>query len=136
VEVKDGRFYLRRDFVERGDVRAARAAFRDYYVLRGRQRITKRVKYYAPKVGVEPRGVEVRDLGYRWASCSPTGRLAFHWKCMMAPPKIIDYIVAHELCHIHQGDHRVAFWNEVDKILADFEEWKEWLRKNGAGLDI
>ena len=37
---------------------------------------------------------------------------------MMAPPKIIDYIVVHELCHMHQGDHTDAFWNEVDKIYA------------------
>ena len=34
VELKDGRFCLRRDFVDRGDVAAAQAAFRDYYVLR------------------------------------------------------------------------------------------------------
>jgi predicted metal-dependent hydrolase len=136
VELKDGRFCLRRDFVDRSDVAAAQAAFRDYYVLRGQDRIRERVNYYVPKVGVELNGMDVRELGYRWASCSPSGKLAFHWKCMMAPPKIIDYIVVHELCHMHQGDHTDAFWNEVDKIMPDYEERKEWLRKNGAGLDI
>jgi predicted metal-dependent hydrolase len=136
VDLKDGRFCLRRDFVESGDVAAAQSAFRDYYVLRGLQRIAQRVNYYTPKVGVKPNGMDVRDLGYRWASCSPSGKLAFHWKCMMAPPKIIDYIVVHELCHMHQGDHTAAFWNEVDKILPDYQEKKEWLRKNGAGLDL
>jgi predicted metal-dependent hydrolase len=136
VELKDGRFCLRRDLVDRGDLVAAQAAFRDYYVLRGQERIRERVKYYVPKVGVELNGMDVRELGYRWASCSPSGKLAFHWKCMMAPPKIIDYIVVHELCHMHQGDPTDAFWNEVDKILPDYEERKEWLRKNGAGLDI
>ena len=136
VDLKDGRFCLRRDFVDRGDVAAAQAAFRHYYVLRGQERIAQRVKYYAPKVGTKPYGMDVRELGYRWASCSPNGKLAFNWKCMMAPPKIIDYIVVHELCHMHQDDHTDAFWNEVDKILPDYEERKEWLRKNGAGLDI
>jgi len=33
-------------------------------------------------------------------------------------------------------DHTDAFWNEVDKVMPDFRERKEWLRKNGAGLDI
>ena len=136
LDLKDGRFCLRRDVVDRGDVAAAQAAFRGYYVSRGQQRIAQRVNYYAPKVGVRPRGMDVRELGYRWASCSPAGRLAFHWKCMMAPPKIIDYIVVHELCHLHQGDHTAAFWNEVDKILSDYEERKDWLKKNGAGLSI
>lgn len=136
LTLKEGRFCLRRDLVDRGDVAAAQTAFRDYYILHGRERITERVNYFVPKVGVEPNGMDVRELGYRWASCSPTGKLAFHWKCMMAPPKIIDYIVVHELCHMHQDDHTDAFWNEVDKVMPDFEERKAWLRKNGAALEI
>ena len=55
---------------------------------------------------------------------------------MMAPSKIIDYIVVHELCHMHLGDHTDAFWNEVDKVMPDYEERKTWLRKNGAALEI
>ena len=136
ILLKDGRFRLRRDIVEGGDLERARTAFRDYYTDRGRDRVSQRVDYYAPKVGVSPRSVDVRDLGHRWASCSPKGDLAFHWKCMMAPQSIIDYIVVHELCHMHQTDHTDAFWNEVDKVMPMYRERKEWLRKNGAGLDI
>ncbi len=131
-----GRFCLRRDLVERGEIPAAKAAFRDYYVARGLERISRRVDYYAPKVGVTPCGIDVRELGNRWASCSPAGNLAFHWKCMMAPATIIDYIVVHELCHFHHLDHTDAFWNEVDKVLSNYRERKEWLRKNGAAMDV
>ena len=134
--LKDGRFCLRRDIVESGDQQSARAAFREYYTARGRDRLAQRVDDYAPKAGVKPRSVDVRDLGHRWASCSPKGDLAFHWKCMMAPQSIIDYIVVHELCHMHQPDHTDAFWNEIDKVLPAYRERKEWLRTNGAGLDI
>jgi hypothetical protein len=62
--------------------------------------------------------------------------LSFHWKCMMATPKVIDYLVVHELCHMHVRDHSEAFWNEVDKILPDYSERKNWLRRQGAALDI
>ena len=81
--------------------------------------------YFAPKVGVTPEKVDVRDLNFSWASCSPKGNLAFHWKCMMAPPTIIDSIVVHELCHFPHLDHTDAFWNELDKILPDYGERKE-----------
>lgn len=134
--LKGGRFCLRRDLVDRGEIPAAKAAFRDYYIARGLERLTKRVQYYAPKVGVAHRRIDVRELGHRWASCSPAGDIAFHWKCMMALPTIIDYIVVHELCHFHHLDHTEAFWNEVDKVLPTYRERKEWLRKNGAGLDV
>jgi predicted metal-dependent hydrolase len=55
---------------------------------------------------------------------------------MMAPPKIIDYMVVHELCHLHQRNHSDAFWNEVDKVMPDYRERKMWLKKHGAGLDL
>lgn len=134
--LKNGRFNLRRDLVDEGEITAARTVFRDYYIARGQERISQRVAYYAPKVGVTPQAIDVRELGFRWASCSPNGNLAFHWKCMMAPQTIIDYIVVHELCHIHHLDHTDAFWNEVDKILPSYAERREWLSKNGAGLDV
>ncbi len=136
LRLKDGRFLLRRDLVEQGEIAVAKAAFRDFYIAKGIDRLRSRVDYYGPKAGVAPAGVDVRELGLRWASCSPTGKLAFHWKCMMAPQTIIDYIVVHELCHLHHRDHTDAFWNEVDKLMPDYRERKEWLRKNGAGLEV
>lgn len=134
--LKNGRFTLRRDLVNSGKIASAKAAFRDYYINRGLERIEKRVAYFAHKVGVEPIGLDVRELGNRWASCSPTGELAFHWKCMMAPQTIIDYIVVHELCHLHHRDHTEAFWNEVDKVMPEYNERKSWLKINGAALDV
>lgn len=134
--LKNGRFCLRRNLIETGDIAPAKEAFREFYVRRGKERLRQRVTYFSPKVGVEPKGIDVRDLGNRWASCSRNGNLAFHWRCMMAPQTIIDYVVVHELCHFHHRDHTDAFWNEVDKVMPDYRERKEWLRKNGAGLDV
>jgi predicted metal-dependent hydrolase len=134
--LKNGRFCLRRDLVDHGGVPAAQAVFRGYYIGQGRERITKRVNYFAPKVGVAAGRIDVRELGHRWASCTPKGNLAFHWKCMMAPPTILDYIIVHELCHLHHLDHTEAFWNEVDKVMSNFNERKEWLKINGAALDV
>lgn len=136
LQMRNGRFTLRRDLVEQGEIAAAKTAFRDFYIAKGVERLRRRVGYFRPKVGVEPVGVEVKELGLRWASCSTSGKLSFHWKCMMAPQTVIDYIVVHELCHFHHRDHTDAFWNEVDKVLPDYRERKEWLRANGAGLDI
>lgn len=136
LQLKNGRFSLQRDLVERGEITAAKAAFRNFYVSKGLERLRNRIGYFAPKVGKRPAGFEVKELGNRWASCSTAHKLSFHWKCMMAPATIVDYIVVHELCHLHYRDHTDTFWNEVDKVMPDFRERKEWLKVNGAGLDI
>lgn len=134
LSLKSGRFCLHRSLAHVPS--AAREAFVDYYAARGNERISDRVHYYAPKVGVTPARFIVRELGHRWASCSPNGNLAFHWKCMMAPLTVIDYIVVHELCHFLVLNHTEAFWNEIDKIMPDYRERKDWLRRNGAALEV
>jgi len=134
--LSDDRFTLRKSLLKDGKAAAAKDAFRDFYVSRGKGWLTRRVQHFAPKIGVTTTVAGVRELGNRWASCSSSGKLAFHWKCMMAPPTIIGYIVVHELCHFRHRDHTDAFWNEVDKVMPAYRERKEWLRKNGAGLDV
>ena len=136
LKLKGGRFCLKRELIDEGGVEAAKTAFEKYYTNRGEKRIKERIQYYAPKVGVEPASVKVKEMGYRWASCGKSNSLNFHWKCMMASPKIIDYIIVHELCHIHHRDHSDKYWNEVDKVMPDYRERKDWLRKNGANLDL
>ena len=136
VKLKDGRFCLLRSVVDQGGQAAAHEAFRDFYVTRGRVRLAQRVEHFAPRVGVRPGALQVKELGYRWASSLPGGGLHFHWKCLMAPPKVIDYIVVHELCHMYHRDHTDLFWNEVDKVMPDYRERKEWLRQRGAGMDL
>lgn len=136
LKLKDGRFQLRRALVERSGAAAAREAFEAFYATKGLERLQRRVAYFAPRVGVVPGSVQLKDIGFRWAACQPSGALHFHWKCLMAPLTVIDYIVVHELCHLHQRDHTDAFWNEVDKVLPDYRERKEWLRVRGATLDL
>jgi len=136
LKLKNGYFCLSRSVIESGGDQAAKEALEAFFCVKGQQRLLERVNYFAPKAGVLPAAVQVKEHGFKWASCSKAGKLAFHWKCMMAPPKIIDYIVVHELCHFHYRDHSAAFWNEVDKLMPDYAERKAWLRDHGASLDL
>ena len=136
LKLKDGRFCLLRGVVEQGGRAAAQEAFQSFYAQRGLPRLTRRAAHFAARVGVEPGTVQIKELGYRWASCLKDGSLHFHWKCLMAPARIVDYFVVHELCHLQHRDHTDAFWNEVDKVMPDYLERKEWLRQRGAEMDL
>jgi predicted metal-dependent hydrolase len=136
LKLKEGRFCLKRSLIDQGGEPAAKKAFETFYLIKGENRLSKRLDYFSPRVGVKPAGLKVKDLGFRWASCTKNNLVQFHWKCMMAPPKIIDYMMVHELCHMHHRNHTLAFWNEVDKVMPDYRERKLWLKSHGAGLDL
>jgi predicted metal-dependent hydrolase len=129
--LKDGYFCLRSD-----DDVSPDEAFQELYRQKGKQRIPERVAHYQRRMGVQPKAVRIIELKNRWASCSLGGNLNFHWKCMMAPPTVLDYIVVHELAHLIHPNHTQAFWNEVDKVMPDYGDRKKWLRVNGAGMDL
>ena len=54
----------------------------------------------------------------------------------MAPSDVLSYIVAHELVHLVHKNHTIAFWNEIDKVVPAIQGHIEWLRLNGAEMDL
>lgn len=135
--LKGGYFLIRSlDDTEKDASTYLTSVFKGFYRERGQEWIPERVAYFAPKLGVSPARVRVMELGHRWGSCSPEGGLNFHWKCMMAPLSILDYLVVHELAHLKHANHTPAFWDALDKIMPDYHERKAWLRVNGARMGV
>lgn len=86
-------------------------------------------------MGVTVREVKVQDLGYRWGSFGSGGRVSFHWKAILLPPRIAQYVVIHELAHGLHPDHSVAFWIKVEQHLPDWRGRKSWLAENGIQVE-
>ncbi len=116
-------------------LKKANRYFVEFYKEKCKEYIPSRVTYFKKKLGVEPEKIRIMELKTRWASLSKKS-LNFHWKVILAPRDIIDYIIVHELAHIIQKDHSYAFWEIVESMMPNYEEKKNWLRRNGAKLDI
>lgn len=127
VKLEHGRFKLRRDLAGNGRRHLVR-----WYTDHARPWLRVRVSRFAPRLDVSPRAVEVRDLGHRWGSCSRSSRLNFHWRVVLLPPSIIEYIVVHELAHLLEPSHGAAFWRHVERLLPDWRQRKSWLAERGA----
>jgi len=117
------------------EIDKARQCFIDFYREFGKEHISRRVRHFEKKFGVKTDEVRVMDLKTRWASRGKKS-LNFHWKIMLAPTSVIDYVIIHELAHYVREDHTPAFWEMVESVMPNYREKKEWLRLNGANLDI
>src|SRR5215468_264073 len=89
---------------------------------------------YAAKLGVAIKRIYVRDQSSRWGSCSNTGVLSFSWRLILAPPFVLDYLAAHEVCHLVELNHSLRFWRLVKRIYPDVERAKVWLDVHGTDL--
>lgn len=115
---------------------AATLALEKRYRDAAREYIPKRVEYYHELTGGNYTKITIRDQKTRWGSCSSNGTLSFNYRLMLAPPRVLDYVVVHELCHLTHMNHSKDFWNMVSSILPDYKEYRKWLKENGHTLQF
>jgi predicted metal-dependent hydrolase len=113
-----------------------RTALVQWYQQQALIRFTEKVERYAKIIGVSPKKVSIKQFKSRWGSCTAKGEIQFHWKVILAPHKIVDYVVIHELCHLKHHDHSPAFWKSVERYMPDYLESKEWLKMVGSRFDL
>lgn len=92
------------------------------------------VARHAPRFGLFPRSIRIKTQKSRWGSCGPKNDINLNWLLMLAPPMALEYVVIHELCHIHHKNHSQAFWDLVAEHLPDYRQRRLWLKQHGAGL--
>lgn len=127
LKLEHGRFKLLRTEAGTG-----RSHFIRWYTSHARPWLSERVSRLAPRVGVEPQGMTVRDLGFRWGSCGKARTLNFHWATILLPLSIIEYVVAHELVHLVEANHTPEFWRRLERAMPDYEARKKWLAERGG----
>ena len=110
-----------------------RTAFEAWYRERAALKLPSRVERH---LGVRPTAVLIRDQRRRWASCAPDGTLRFNWRAIMAPPALVDYIVAHELAHLRVRGHTPKYWAVVAQAVPDYRRRRKRLREIGPLLNI
>ena len=91
---------------------------------------------YATTNNLNVNSVKIRDYKARWGSCSINGDISFNWRLIMSPPKIIEYVIIHELMHLKEHNHSPKYWKHVESLYPNIKQAKEWLMYNGQTLNI
>jgi predicted metal-dependent hydrolase len=106
----------------------------DFLKREARRDIEPLVAKHAAAAGRKAKAIRYKDTTSRWGSCSSDGNLSFSWRIMMAPPAVIDYLVAHEVAHLKEMNHGPKFWKLCRTLCPRTDEAKAWLKRNGSAL--
>lgn len=131
LKINRGYFKLDRKYLNK-----AEKVFKEFYKDKANKKITERLKLIEEKFTLKPKSIKVLDLQNRWASWTPSNTLNFHWKCVMAPVPVLDYIITHEMVHLKYPNHSASFWNELDKKMPNYREYENWLKINGVKMSL
>lgn len=117
-----------------GDRRHLSRRIADFLKREAKRDIEALVARHTARVGRKARSVRFRDTTSRWGSCTSEGNLSFCWRIMMAPPPVIDYLVAHEVAHLKEMNHGPRFWKLCKELCPETDKCKAWLKRNGSAL--
>lgn len=106
----------------------------DWLRREARAAIVPHVRDKAARLGRAPGRISVRDQRSRWGSCAANGNLSFNWRLILAPDRVLDYVVAHEVGHLAVPNHSAAFWATVGRLSPYVDDGRAWLRRNGDRL--
>jgi predicted metal-dependent hydrolase len=111
-----------------------RAALERFYRRAARAEVRGRLDAATAITGRPYRDLQVRSQRSRWASCSPDGRMSFNWRLLLAPERVLQYVIWHEVCHLEVPDHSRRFWALVARRWPGYREDRDWLRRFGPTL--
>jgi len=122
-------FYLRCDARKQGFDH-----FRQWYIQAGREWAAKRVALLLRKSATSPARIEVGDLGFRWGSCASNGVVRLNWRLFQLPVRLSDYVICHEMVHLHEPHHGPAFWTALECAMPDWRVRQEELAKDARRM--
>jgi predicted metal-dependent hydrolase len=94
-----------------------------------RRHFTARLDHFAPLVGVRWTRMGLTSARTRWGSASSDGSIRLHWRLIQLPPALADYVIVHELAHLHEMNHSPRFWAIVERVMPDYRQHRLALKQ-------
>lgn len=81
------------------------------------------------------RSLRIRAMKSRWGSCIPAkGQVTLNAHLMKKPFGCIEYVAAHELCHLLVPNHGPDFYRLMDRVMPDHLARRALLNQPDAGI--
>ncbi|WP_201606450.1 M48 family metallopeptidase [Psychrobacter okhotskensis] len=91
---------------------------------------------WQPIVGATANEVRLKKMHTRWGSCNTRARRIWLSVYLPAYPiECTEYVIVHELCHLHHANHSKAFWQTVAAAMPDYQQWHNMLAGKTGQLD-
>ncbi|WP_240635946.1 M48 family metallopeptidase [Caldimonas tepidiphila] len=93
-----------------------------------------RLAHFAPRLGVRCTRLALSSARTRWGSASADGSIRLNWRLVHFPLELVDYVVVHELAHLHEMNHGPRFWAHVAAVMPDYLRRRAALKASQAPL--
>lgn len=76
-----------------------------------------------------PGKISARKMKSRYGTCTGDDRIFLNSSLLMVDSRLIDYVIAHELCHIREKNHSPRYYKLLTQVMPDWKERRMELHK-------
>lgn len=111
------------------EISQLKEAMKKFVLEKAKNNLPAIMSQIGSKIGICPAGVRVKSLKSKWGSCDSNKMITFNSRLIQLEPKLIEYVVIHELCHVVELNHSEKFWKTLEQFIPDWSERRSSLKK-------
>jgi predicted metal-dependent hydrolase len=119
---------------ERASATAANRALKEFYLAQARADVGRWLPKYLPSLPAPPASLRLRPLASLWGSLGPRNDLSLDLSLVLGRASAFEYVLVHELCHLHERNHSRRFWRHVEAHWPGWRDERTYL--HGEGLQL
>ena len=82
-------------------------------------------------MGVQIKEWGVKQMKTRWGTCNIRAkRIWLNLELVKRASHCLEYVVVHELVHLHERLHNARFWGLMDQFMPEWRAYRDELKKS------
>lgn len=113
------------------DPQLARQALRHWLARQARNHLLTWLEQLSLELSLPYDKGIVRGQRTRWGSCSSRKTISLNYQLLFLPPRLVRYVLLHELCHTRELNHSRRYWRRLAALAPDYRELHRELQEAG-----
>jgi len=108
------------------DPAAIRRRLSAWYAQRANEYLERKLGETADRISwvSSPPKFKLVRMQTQWGSCSPEGSILLNPALIRVPRHCVEYVIAHELCHLKEHNHSKRFYQLLDRSVPNWRSTK------------
>ncbi|HDZ79353.1 MAG TPA: M48 family peptidase [Gammaproteobacteria bacterium] len=99
-----------------------------WYRQQLKEKVSRLISQWENKIDISVAQFTIRKMKTKWGSCSPLSRsIRINLELAKKPPEYLEYIIVHEMVHLHEPSHNSRFIALMDRFMPKWRLYRDEL---------
>lgn len=109
---------------------------KQFYISNAEVILIDRAKELLKYLNLSCKSISIINSKAKWGMCDSNKNIYLNYKLMFLSHNLIDYVILHEITHLIELNHSQNFYNELKKVLPNYKQYQQKLKKCGFLLNL